>query len=131
MKSIERNPKHIQHESEPLYSHSIELNGKALIVDLYYAGTKGSRVQLGYRVTHGNEAIFHNVGFSPSPMMCPDSEESVMALLGFLSCRPGDTDPEFFDVYTDRQLEWAEENGEELSLIVSDYEEAQANRIAL
>lgn len=36
------------------------------------------------------------------------------AVLGCLSMKPGDTDPEYFTDYTPEQLSWAKENGEEL-----------------
>lgn len=41
------------------------------------------------------------------------AKELVMSLFAM---KPGDTDPDYFDGYTQRQLEWAERNGEYLGL---------------
>ncbi len=35
--------------------------------------------------------------------------------MGFLTLRPGDTDQEYFDGYTDNQLQYADEHAETLS----------------
>ena len=48
------------------------------------------------------------------------------AILGFLSLRPGDTDPEYFDSYSDEQLRWAQTYGEELSLHAYELENPDA-----
>jgi len=52
-----------------------------------------------------------------------DGDETIAALLSFLSLRPGDTDDEYFDDYTEDQMEWAEMHGEELSWIAMEMEE--------
>lgn len=41
-----------------------------------------------------------------------DAKESVMSLFAM---KPGDTDSDYFEVYTERQLEWVSTYGEELS----------------
>ena len=43
-------------------------------------------------------------------------------LLAFLSLKPGDTDPEYFEGYTPEQLEFARQEGESLSLLVEGLE---------
>lgn len=54
------------------------------------------------------EVIFEGVDFHCSPLHEPESKDSAKALLGFLTLRKGDTDSEYFDDYTERQLEFSE-----------------------
>ena len=61
-------------------------------------------------------ALFEGDDYGCSPMDCIDSDASLIGLLGFLTCRPGDTDDEYFASYTPEQLEWAESEAEELQL---------------
>ena len=70
-----------------------------------------------YQQPIGKGMIFEGEDFCPSPLHAIDSDRTVGALLGFLSLRPGDTDPEYFQDYTADQLEWANSNRpEELSM---------------
>lgn len=48
-----------------------------------------------------------------------DSDETVGALLGFLTLRPGDTDAEYFAEYTPEQLAFAETHAEQLSVEIA------------
>lgn len=46
-----------------------------------------------------------------------ESDESVRGLLGFLTLKPGDTDSEYFEKYTPRQVEFTESGAiEELAM---------------
>jgi hypothetical protein len=56
-----------------------------------------------------------------------DSDVMVGTLLGFLSCKPGDVEEDYFSTYTERQLAFANEHGEELAIWSSDLEEGGAN----
>jgi hypothetical protein len=66
------------------------------------------------------KVIFEGADFACSPMHAIDSDESVRALLGFLTLRPGDTDEEYFESYTQEQLAFADEHGETLSMYAMD-----------
>lgn len=79
--------------------------------------------KLAYRFTDGGKVIFEGDDFAGSPMHADDSDETVAALLSFLSLLPGDTDPDYFDRYSPAQLDWARANGEELGLLASEMEE--------
>jgi hypothetical protein len=63
-----------------------------------------------------------------SPLHSVDSDAAVRSAIGFLTLRPGDTDPEYFDDYTRRQLAWADEHGEQLSIYAWEDEDAPALR---
>jgi hypothetical protein len=81
--------------------------------------------------------IFQGEDFACSPMNAIDSDESLRALLTFLTLRPGDTDAEYFENYTQAQLDFANEHGEILSMYamednpdawdVTDQEESEEN----
>jgi len=83
-------------------------------LDLFYAGTGWGRVRLAYEFRDRDEVIFAGNDFYPSPLHSYDGDAAVAALLGFLSLRPGDTDREYFDRYTHRQLAWAYARAETL-----------------
>lgn len=89
-----------------------------VVVRLYetYDRAPTGQQKLAYRLTHGGETIFEGEDYGCSPRNPIDSDEALRGLMGFLTLRPGDTDPEYFEGYTPRQLEWAETHGEELSL---------------
>lgn len=83
--------------------------------------------EIGYVLTQfdatGARVIFDGGDFHGSPMHADDSDASVASLLSFLTLRPGDTDAEYFDGYTDAQLAFADEHAETLSCIVYAVEE--------
>lgn len=64
--------------------------------------------------------LFEGNDFGSSPLHGTDSDESVSALMGFLTVRPGDTDAEYFDSYTQEQLAYCDEHAESLGLAVCD-----------
>ena len=79
----------------------------------------GVRVALGYRLNQvdGNRrwTLFEGEDFGCSPLHAIDSDETIAALLGFLTLRPGDTDSEYFADYTPRQLEFCDQHAEALA----------------
>jgi hypothetical protein len=104
------------------------VNGNFWLV-MYDTNRRDSRGQsyIGYRFYHGTELIFSGEDFSGSPMHADDSDATVASLLHFLSLRPGDTDQEYFESYTQRQLEWCQEFGEELGYLAHELEECGKN----
>jgi len=66
---------------------------------------KGSKYQVKYWFKNpDNKVIFSGNDFYPSPMVKPESKESAKHLLSFLTLQEYDTDSEYFDNYTDDQL---------------------------
>jgi hypothetical protein len=59
-------------------------------------------------ITPKKEVLFEGDDFGASPLHEPESRESAIALLGFLTLRKGDTDEEYFDNYTPAQLEFSQ-----------------------
>jgi len=77
---------------------------------------------VSYYAFLNSDLLFHGDDFRPSPLHGPDSLDSIVDLLGFLTCQPGDTDPEYFSKYTAAQLAWAQSHAcEQLGGLVSDF----------
>lgn len=72
--------------------------------------------RMAYRLLHGGELVFTGDDYAVPAQHAVDSDEAVRGLLGFLSLRLGDTDAEYFDAYSDRQRNWADQYGEELAM---------------
>jgi hypothetical protein len=94
-------------------------DGAVYRLTLWDTGRQDWRGQskLGYRFERcGDDAdggvdgwiIFEGEDFAGSPMHADDSDETLAALLGFLTLRKGDTDAEYFENYTETQLAWAQ-----------------------
>lgn len=71
---------------------------------------------LAYRLTQSKprRVLFEGDDFGCSPCVCVDSDEMLVSLLGFLCLRPGDTDAEYFENYTEQQLEFCGHHAESL-----------------
>jgi len=75
---------------------------------------RGSSI-IGYRLLMDGRALFEGADFRCSPMDADDSDASMAALMSFLTLRPGDTDQEYFENYTQDQLEYCDQHAEALS----------------
>ena len=78
-----------------------------------------------YDVRFGDEPIFQGADFGCPQFDDPESDHTISQLLGFLSLKPGDTDAEYFEDYSPRQMEWCEQHAEDLSLLVVEMQENQ------
>jgi hypothetical protein len=77
---------------------------------------------LAYRFFHRGRLVFARADFHGSPLHAVDADATVAGLLAFLSLKPGDTDPDYFEGYTAEQLAFARAEGENLSLYVEELE---------
>ena len=75
---------------------------------------------LGYKLIMSGETLFEGEDFSNSPFDAVDSDETVKGLMGFLTLRPGDTDPDYFDGYNEKKLEYCDNHAEDLMCCVYD-----------
>ena len=62
-----------------------------------------------------NQLVFSGRDFFCSPLHAVDSDETVAAIMNFLTLRPGDTDPEYFDNYKPHQVRFCEQHAEYLA----------------
>lgn len=72
-----------------------------------------------YELKMGRTVLFSGDDFGASPAYAIDSNESVCSLMNFLTLKPGDTDADYFEGYSDAQRAFAEEHGEALYAEVS------------
>jgi hypothetical protein len=77
---------------------------------------------LAYRFFHRGRLVFAGADFHCSPVHAVDADATVAGVLAFLSLKPGDTDPEYFEGYTAEQLAFARAECENLSLHVEELE---------
>lgn len=83
--------------------------------DLNRSDSDGKAV-LGYAFGRIGEApVFEGTDFHCSPLHAVDADETVRAVMTFLTLRPGDTDAEYFDGYSAEQLEFADVHAEQLA----------------
>lgn len=79
---------------------------------------------LGYTLAGPDgAAIFEGDDFTGSPMHADDSDDTLRALLNFLTLKPGDTDRDYFDSYTAAQMAFAQGDAERISLYCCDPDE--------
>jgi len=81
------------------------------------------RTRLAYKlymkpVKDKSVLLFFGADFCCSPWNCIDSDESVVALMNFLTLVPGDTDSCHFDEYTSEQREYCDKYAAHLSVEV-------------
>jgi hypothetical protein len=60
--------------------------------------------------------IFEGADYGVPSHECIDSDAAVRGLLAFLTLRPGDTDSEYFEGYTDAQRAFCAEHAEALAM---------------
>lgn len=97
----------------------LELPDYKVSVYLTYLG--GEKVH--YHMFRNGELLFEGKDFRPSPLRNQDDIGTVIDLLGFLTCQPGDTDQDYFANYTPAQMDWAKSyDCEQLKGVVSDFE---------
>ena len=86
------------------------------VYDLHRRREGSAHWMLGYEFFYRNKLIFEGEDFGCSPLHAVDSDYAVAGILDFLSLRPGDTDKDYFDDYTEEQMEFAVQEGENLAL---------------
>lgn len=62
--------------------------------------------------------LFEGSDFAGSPMNADDSDSTLYGLLGFLTCKPGDTDSEYFADYTEAQMAFAQAHAETIACMI-------------
>jgi hypothetical protein len=69
---------------------------------------------LAYEFTMNGEVVFEGEDFAC--FYAVDSDAALAGLMGFLTLRPGDTDPDYFAGYSPEQLAFAREHAEALQM---------------
>jgi hypothetical protein len=94
--------------------------GPSFTLRTYYLGGEYIGYTLSMSENGKSTVLFAARDFRPSPMHAIDSDDSVNALLGFLTAKPGDADPDYFEHYTPAQLAYCRDHAEALSLAALD-----------
>ena len=83
----------------------------------------GPRQSYDYTVKHNGATVMTKHGLSvPGHKEDHHTQiQAVKAALDFASLKPGDTDNEYFDGYTEDQLAWVEQYGDDLSILSEEY----------
>ncbi len=107
--------------------------GPAFVLTMWATPRTDDRGQtvIGYRLTQvtprscvsyetlsfseSSHVLFEGEDFCGSPMYRDDSDETVEGLMGFLTLRPGDTDDEYIEKYTDVQRAFCDMHAEYLA----------------
>jgi len=75
----------------------------------------GPQHAIAYRFTAPDGVVlFESENFGCSPRDCIDSDACLRGLIGFLTCRPGDVEPAYFQDYTEAQLAFCDGDAEQL-----------------
>lgn len=101
----------------------LRLNGTTLrVFDIQTS--RGGKNFLGYEFKVGRKIIFEGRDYGCPPSYSIDSLKVAYSILSFLTLRPGDTDKEYFEDYTQEQMDFAKSSKcEYLQFLVSDWEE--------
>jgi hypothetical protein len=91
--------------------------GPMFVLTTWNAGRRDGRSTVAYRLSLGGP------GFGPDRILFEgqdfttpgDPASNEEGLMGFLTLRPGDTDPDYFAAYTPEQLEYCSKWAEALS----------------
>jgi hypothetical protein len=99
---------------------AVKVLGKYYLIiwDTYAVDDQHGHSHLGYRfVGPGGVVLFQGTDLGIPRGEAIDSDEVVNTLLGFIVMQPGDTDDEYFEKYSRKQLEFAEgEDAEDIRL---------------
>lgn len=87
--------------------------------DTYRVDSMGKSI-LGYRLSSMGAVLFQGEDYGCSPCHAIDSDAAVAGLMGFLTLKPGDTDRDYFDGYTESQLAFCRDHAEALAMVVYD-----------
>lgn len=89
---------------------------KLIVSDTGRTDWRGVSV-LAYELRSEGRVLFSG-SVAGSPLHAIDSDETMEGLMGFLTLRPGDTDREYFENYTQEQLNFCAQHAEALALEV-------------
>lgn len=94
-------------------------HGPSFTLRMFYTGMLGEygKQAIGYRLVSQGKVIFEGRDYYAHCDAA--SNAAVEGIMGFLTLKPGDTDPEYFAKYTPEQTAFAEQHAEHLGYEVS------------
>lgn len=88
--------------------------GPTFTLRLFYLGGEWIGYELKQHLDGQTTVLFAGDDFRLSPLHSVDGNDAVVAIMGFLTLRKGDTDADYFDKYTPAQIEFSESFAEAL-----------------
>lgn len=85
----------------------------------------GEPTPIGYRLYHDGRLIFEGDDIAVPAGQSLDGDETVRAVLGFLSQRSGDVELDYFARYTPTQLAWRDQHAEDLQILLTEWPSQQ------
>jgi hypothetical protein len=79
------------------------------------------KTPIGYRFYHDDQLIFEGDDIAVPAGQSLDGDQTVRAVLNFLTQRPGDVEPDYFACYTPTQLVWRDQHAEDLQLLLLEW----------
>lgn len=91
---------------------------------MYWDGaTVNQKCKISYEMRRHGIPIASGNDFVIGQQMYPDSIESIVSLLGFMTVQKGDTDEQYFEKHVPAHLDWLDSREcQELGVYISDYE---------
>lgn len=74
----------------------------------------GYRFGVGWLLDRNKHTVFAGEDFHCSPLHATDSDETMKAIMDFVTLKPGDTDDDYFKDYTQEQLDFVEQYADAL-----------------
>jgi hypothetical protein len=81
----------------------------------------GRPTPIGYRFYHDDQLIFEGDDIAVPAGENLDGDQTVRAVLNFLSQRPGDVESDYFARYTSGQLAWRDQHAKDLGLLLLEW----------
>lgn len=93
----------------------IKGRGPAFTLQLFDCGMRDDgKYKVGYKLSCKGKTIFAGDDFGCPPYWTLDGDETVKAIMDFLTLRPGDVEKEYFADYTKDQLNFRDLHAEAL-----------------
>jgi hypothetical protein len=81
----------------------------------------GGPTPIGYRLYYDGRLIFEGDDIAVPEGESLDGDQTVRAVLNFLSQQPGDVEPDYFARYTPAQLAWRDRHANDLELLLDEW----------
>ena len=85
----------------------------------------GEPTPIGYRLYHHGQLIFEGDDIAVPEGESLDGDQTVRAVLEFLSQRRGDVEADYFARYTPAQLAWRDQHAEDLQVLLAEWPSGQ------
>lgn len=105
-----------------LFQQRIKLDGKLCRIYAYdsnHTDPQTGHMRIDVEVFHGPECIFRvgELYCAVNRWTAIDSDAAKSLVLSLVAMKPGDTDADYFEGYSDAQKRWAQAFGDEITMV--------------